>query len=93
MIKWIVLGVLLYLICGCIIAFVMQQLYNSENPDKSCWGIPPDDVPFAIIVWPLCILILFVAVGAPVILMGLYKLFITVIFLIIALFKKEEKND
>lgn len=93
MIKWIVLGVLLYLICGCIAAFVMQQLYNSENPDINFWGIHADEVPATIVTWPFLIICILFGCAIPMLLMGLYKLVVTVIFLIIALFKKEEKDD
>ena len=93
MIKWIVLGVLLYLICGCIVAFVLQQFHNSENPDINFWGIHADEVPIIIVVWAMYIPAFFVLFVGPALLMGLYKLVVTVIFLIIALFKKGDKDD
>lgn len=88
---------LIYLLCGFIFNLVITLFHDRLNDDTILWLICDFNDNMAlfmnVIMWPFFLLGSILVDLIPYIIKKLYILFVTIIFLIVALFKKEEEND
>lgn len=96
MLKWIILGIIFYVIVGfstCLIIQIhdsnVRDLVDSLTTDGH---LEPDELLAITLLWPIVALCIIFGYVMPKLFMGMYKLFILIIFSIGALFTKGDKR-
>lgn len=96
MFKWIILGIIFYVIGGFSTCLIFQiHDSNVRDPFDAWWfdgHLEPVDIFGITTLWPMLALAMIVAFAIPKLFVGMYKLFVLIIFSIGALFTKGDKN-
>lgn len=97
MLKWIILGIIFYIIAGFSTCLIIQiHDSNVRDPFDRWWGfdghLEPVEIFSVTLIWPLLAIGIIWGYGIPKLFMSMYKLFVLIIFLIGALFTKGDKD-
>lgn len=98
MLKWIILGIIFYVIVGFSTSLIVQiHDSNVRDPFDVWWlfdgHLGPADIFGITTLWPMLALFMIVGFAIPKLFMGMYKLFVLIIFSIGALFTKGGEKD
>lgn len=97
MLKWIILGIIFYVIVGFSTCLIVQ-IHDSNVRDPfnellfDDGHVEPVEIFFITTLWPMFTLYVIVAFVIPKLFMSIYKLFVLIIFSIGALFTKGDKR-
>ena len=106
MLKWIILSIIFYVIVGFSTCLIVQihDTNTRDSFDSWCWSfnghLEPDeywgkieeDILGITLLWPMLVLCIILGFVVPKLFVGMYKLFVLIIFSIGALFTKGDKN-
>lgn len=90
MLKWIILGIIFYVIGGFSTCLIVQ--IHDSNACDSDGHLEPDDIFGITLLWPILVLCILLGFVIPKLFVRMYKLFVLIIFSIGALFTKGDKN-
>lgn len=97
MLKWIILGIIFYVIGGFSTCLIIQIHDSNVRDSFYTWSfdghLEPDDILDITLLWPILVGCIIFGVVIPKLFMGMYKLFVLIIFSIGALFVKEAKRN
>lgn len=93
--KWIILGVVLYLLSGFITTLTIQ-IHDHGKKFEDSWVFIEDNyygenIVYVIVFWWFYVFTGILVIVIPGIIKGLYKLFVMIVFGIIAIFKGDEE--
>ena len=95
MLKWIIIGFIFYIIAGfstCLIIQIHDSKVDRFIDKWSSGHLEPVEIFGVTLMWPIFAFSILLMYGIPKLFMGMYKLFVLIIFLIGALFTKGDKN-
>lgn len=94
--KWIILGIVLYLLAGFTTNLIIQ-IHDHGKKFEDSWlfvedNYNSDEIVYVIVLWWFFVFIGILFIVIPGIIKGLYKLFVMIVFGIIAIFKRGNEN-
>lgn len=94
--KWIILGVVLYLLAGFTTTLIIQ-IHDHGKKFEDSWlfvkdNNNSDEIVYVIVFWWFYAFVGMLFIVIPGIIKELYKLFVMIVFGIIAIFKGDNKN-
>ena len=97
MLKWIILGIIFYVIAGFSTCLIIQIHDSNVRDSFDSWTfdghLEPPEILAITIIWPMAAICLIFGHVMPKLFMGMYKLFVLIIFSIGALITKGDKED
>lgn len=96
MLKWIILGIIFYIIAGFSTCLIIQIHDSNVSRPFDMWtlngNLEPVEIFLITFMWPVFMLAIILMYCIPKLFMSMYKLFVLIIFLIGALFTKGDKD-
>lgn len=98
MLKWIILSIIFYVIGGFTTCLIVQ-IHDANTRDSFAswrWSfdghLEPEDILGITLLWPMLVLCIILEFVIPKLFVGMYKIFVLIIFSIGALFTKGDRN-
>ena len=96
MLKWIILGIIFYVIAGFTTCLIIQIHDSNVRKPFDMWTfdghLDPVEIFVVTLMWPIFVLAMILGCVIPKLFVGMYKIFVLIIFSIGALFTKGDRN-